>query len=663
MSSSIYSKLAITNIKNNRKTYFPYILTAILTVGMYYIMDALAMNTNIVDASVKTILFYAVGVVGIFAVIFLFYTNSFLIKRRKRELGVYNILGMGKRHIAKMLGIETVLTAGISMITGIAGGIVFSKLLYLVLLKIMHYDVGMEFEISTLSLARTVVIFVVIFGLTLIYNLFQIQKANPTELLSGSRQGEREPKAKILLAIFGVITMGIGYGIALTTESPLQALSSFFVAVVCVILGTYALFTAGSIALLKILKKNKAFYYKSKHFTSVSGMIYRMKQNAAGLANICILSTMVLVLVSTSVSLYAGMNDILDYRFPNGNEIMVYQSSGEREEKAEQIVQEETQKAGVSVTNKVDYRRGAVVAGRDGKSFEIAQSYSAYTGLSTDNLCEIHLIPLDDYNRIQEKEQVLEADEVLLYTDTGTYGESVIELGSTTLQVKKELKTLFDMKKSGSGMVDGYYVIVRDETVIQGILDESNKALGEESIDRLSGINYAIQFGMDGSKEDQREVGKAIQGRVNAELPEAFFESRCLSEESFYSLYGSLLFIGIYLGILFLVATVLIIYYKQISEGYDDRERYQIMQKVGMSKPEVKRSIRSQVLTVFFLPLIVTLIHIAVAFPVLTKLLAVLNLMNVTLFLICTIITAVVFAVFYAIVFAITAREYYKIVN
>lgn len=316
MNKSLYCRLAFTNIKNNKKTYVPYILTAILTVMMFYIMISLFSSKDITDPSLKTILFYAVWVIAIFAVIFLFYTNSFLIKRRKKELGVYNILGMDKRHIAKMLLVETVTVAVISVGVGIVGGVVFSKLMYFILRKILSHNIPMNFHMSFSYIFPVLGLFGIIFVMTLLYNLMQVQLANPMELLRGSNQGEKEPKTKWLLTIIGVLAIGTGYYIALTTESPIEALTLFFVAVICVIIGTYALFTAGSIVMLKILRKNKKFYYKTKHFTTISGMIYRMKQNAAGLANICILSTMVLVMVSTSVSLYAGMDNILDTRFP-----------------------------------------------------------------------------------------------------------------------------------------------------------------------------------------------------------------------------------------------------------------------------------------------------------------------------------------------------------
>lgn len=327
MNSRIYSRLAVSNIKNNRKTYVPFIFTSILTVMMYYIIDALAGNGSIEITNVITVLRMGCGVMVVFSVIFLFYTNSFLIKRRKKEIAVYNILGMGKGHIGRMLTVETLIVGGISIAGGIAGGMAFGKLMHLLLIRIIHYDVGMEFHISVQSVFDTVILFAFIFFLTWFYNLFQIRLANPIELLRGGSAGEKEPKTKVILALVGVVTMAAGYYLAVSTKNPLEAINTFFVAVILVIIGTYALFLAGSIALLKLLRKRKKFYYKPNHFVSVSGMIYRMKQNAVGLANICILSTIVLVMISSTVSLYVGMDDVMAHQYPNDYQMTLYEAS------------------------------------------------------------------------------------------------------------------------------------------------------------------------------------------------------------------------------------------------------------------------------------------------------------------------------------------------
>ena len=642
MNNFIYEKLAVTNLKNNRKTYVPYIFTGVLTVMMFYIIDALSRGTGITQDTLKICLQYATGVIVVFAVIFLFYTNSFLIKRRKKEIGVYNILGMGKRHIARMMAVETILTAGISILGGLVFGIIFGKLMYLLLLKILHNSVDMQFSVNGTAIVQTVILFAGIFLLTYLYNILQIQLVNPVELLHGGNQGEKEPKSRWLLVIVGVAALGNGYWIALTTEAPLEALLKFFVAVVCVIIGTYALFIAGSIVVLKILRKNKAYYYNPKHFTSVSGMIYRMKQNGAGLANICVLSTMVLVMVSTTVSLYAGMEDILDSRFPRDVSIVCNEADTNKEETLQRLIKEQCEKAGVKITDRVRYRYGSMNAVLKGNNLEKVEQY-----YPDNHFYYVEMITQEEYNRIEKKNVSLKEQEILTYTTNGKCGKKQINIAGQNYQVKKELSEMTSQPKSTAEMYKTLYIVFANA----------------EQIERIESFSYADKFNLKGDDGKQKEALEQIQNEFYEKFPDGTMESRMLSRSSFYELYGGLFFIGIYLGSMFIMATVLIIYYKQISEGYDDRERYQIMQKVGMSKKEVKRSIRSQVLSVFFLPLVVAVIHVAVAFKVMTKILGVLNLTNVSLFAVCTIITIAVFAVFYIIVYSITAKEYYRYVN
>lgn len=642
MNNFIYEKLAVTNLKNNRKTYVPYIFTGVLTVMMFYIIDALSRGKGITQDTLKICLQYATGVIVVFAVIFLFYTNSFLIKRRKKEIGVYNILGMGKRHIARMMAVETILTAGISILGGLVFGIIFGKLMYLLLLKILHNSVDMQFSVNGTAIVQTVILFAGIFLLTYLYNILQIQLVNPVELLHGGNQGEKEPKSRWLLVIVGVAALGNGYWIALTTEAPLEVLLKFFVAVVCVIIGTYALFIAGSIVVLKILRKNKAYYYNPKHFTSVSGMIYRMKQNGAGLANICVLSTMVLVMVSTTVSLYAGMEDILDSRFPRDVSIVCNEADTNKEETLQRLIKEQCEKAGVKITDRVRYRYGSMNAVLKGNNLEKVEQY-----YPDNHFYYVEMITQEEYNRIEKQNVSLKEQEILTYTTNGKCGKKQINIAGQNYQVKKELSEMTSQPKSTAEMYKTLYIVFANA----------------EQIERIESFSYADKFNLKGDDGKQKEALEQIQNEFYEKFPDGTMESRMLSRSSFYELYGGLFFIGIYLGSMFIMATVLIIYYKQISEGYDDRERYQIMQKVGMSKKEVKRSIRSQVLSVFFLPLIVAVIHVAVAFKVMTKILGVLNLTNVSLFAVCTIITIAVFAVFYIIVYSITAKEYYRIVN
>ena len=679
MNSKIYGKLAVTNLKNNGKSYVPYILASAFSVMMYYIMDNLYRNRSLVEkgSPLAIMLSYADAVLLIFSVIFLFYINSFLIKRRKKELGIYNILGMGKGHLGKMLFLESVITTVTSIIGGILAGILLGKLVYLVLLKILHLKRDIVYMISPVSIGITAAIFGGIFFVMFLYNLVQMKLSNPIELLRGGNTGEREPKTKWLMTIIGIACLAGGYYISLTTKEPLQALGQFFIAVLLVVVGTYALFMAGSITLLKILRNRKSYYYKTRHFTAVSGMIYRMKQNAVGLANICILSTMVLVMVSMTVSLYGGMNDVITTRFPYEAQITSSGISQKEEEQIEEIIKNMTKKNHTVPTSQIRFHIGrfTTVYNNKTKKFDMM----AAGDYANSNAVDLVMIPLSDYNQTEGKNVNLKENEVLLYhrnhnrndnrshkkSDTDTQKDKkVIQLNSRSYKVVDELDRLAIAKADTTSFIDGWYVVVKDSSIITSYLKDiyENSNIYDELKEYYGKIQYSYSFNLNGSRENRAKTAKSIQKQLQKKITNCSVESRELSRESFYELYGGFLFIGIFLGIIFLMATTLIIYYKQISEGYDDRERYQIMQKVGMSKKEVRQSIRSQVLLVFFLPLIMAVIHLAFAFKIITKLLSMLNLTNVSLFFMYTVGTVAVFAVIYAVIYSITAKEYYKII-
>lgn len=675
MNSKIYGKLAVTNLKNNGKSYVPYILASAFSVMMYYIMDNLYRNRSLVEkgSPLAIMLSYADVVLLIFSVIFLFYINSFLIKRRKKELGIYNILGMGKGHLAKMLFIESVITTAASVIGGILAGILFGKLVYLVLLKILHLKRDIVYMISPVSIGITAAIFSSIFFVIFLYNLVQMKLSNPIELLRGGNTGEREPKTKWLMTIIGIACLAGGYYISLTTKEPLQALGQFFIAVLLVVVGTYALFMVGSIAFLKMLRNRKSYYYKTRHFTAVSGMIYRMKQNAVGLANICILSTMVLVMVSMTVSLYGGMNDVITTRFPYEAQITSSGINQKEEEQIEEIIENMTKKNHTVPTSQIRFHIGrfTTVYNNKTKKFDMM----AAGDYANSNTADLVMIPLSDYNQTEGKNVNLKENEVLLYhrndnrshkkSDTDTQKDKkAIQLNNRSYKVVDELDRLAIAKADTTSFIDGWYVVVKDSSIVTSYLKDiyENSNIYDELKEYYGKIQYSYSFNLNGSRANRAKTAKSIQKQLQKKITNCSVESRELSRESFYELYGGFLFIGIFLGIIFLMATTLIIYYKQISEGYDDRERYQIMQKVGMSKKEVRQSIRSQVLLVFFLPLIMAVIHLAFAFKIITKLLSVLNLTNISLFFMYTVGTVAVFAVIYAIIYSITAREYYKII-
>lgn len=661
----MYTKLAITNIKNNRQFYFPYLLTGIITVAMFYIMCALESNPGIQSMpgakNLGLILRLGIGVIGIFAVIFLFYTNSFIIKRRKKELGIYNILGMEKRHIAKILSKEAFFTAIIAIGGGLVTGVLFHKLACMLLYRMIGFNGGITFSFSKKGVMITAILFAIVYLLTYIYDLFQVQLANPIELLQSGNKGEREPKTKAIMAVLGVLCLGTGYFIAITTKNPIKALTLFFVAVILVIIGTYLLFTAGSIALLKILRRNKGYYYQTKHFTSVSGMIYRMKQNAVGLANICILSTMVLVAVSTTVSLYVGVEDIMKERYPNEINISAYYDTGApAEDSIAPIVEKSVKESGRKIRHEEDYLELYFAAIKDQGQYSLDKEKVKTAG---DRVSGFVVLTREDCKKKYNEEiPELAENEVALFTIKKTDMDTlVLENRSYHVKEIKQFENTEDFETIADMMDEYYYVIVNDVQDMERLWQLQKDIYQENS----SSISRQVRLDIDGDSEQKKECFENIKTALEPEQAKAriLIDSRQSNLDEFYQIYGGFLFLGLFLGILFLMITVLIIFYKQISEGYDDKERFSIMEKVGMSNDEVKATIRSQVRTVFFLPILMAAIHVGMAFPMIKRLLSLFGLSNTALFAGCMAGTILVFALIYLLVFLKTSKTYYKIVG
>lgn len=661
----MYTKLAITNIKNNRQFYFPYLLTGIITVAMFYIMCALESNPGIQSMpgakDLGLILRLGIGVIGIFAVIFLFYTNSFIIKRRKKELGIYNILGMEKRHIAKILSKEAFFTAIIAIGGGLVTGVLFHKLACMLLYRMIGFNGGITFSFSKKGVMITAILFAIVYLLTYIYDLFQVQLANPIELLQSGNKGEREPKTKAIMAVLGVLCLGTGYFIAITTKNPIKALTLFFVAVILVIIGTYLLFTAGSIALLKILRRNKGYYYQTKHFTSVSGMIYRMKQNAVGLANICILSTMVLVAVSTTVSLYVGIEDIMKERYPNEINISAYYDTGApAEDSIAPIVEKSVKESGRKIRHEEDYLELYFAAIKDQGQYSLDKEKVKTAG---DRVSGFVVLTREDCKKKYNEEiPELAENEVALLTIKKTDMDTlVLENRSYHVKEIKQFQNTEDFETIADIMDEYYYVIVNDVQDMERLWQLQKEIYQENS----NSISRQVRLDIDGDSEQKKECFENIKTALGPEQAKAriLIDSRQSNLDEFYQIYGAFLFLGLFLGILFLMITVLIIFYKQISEGYDDKERFSIMEKVGMSNDEVKATIRSQVRTVFFLPILMAAIHVGMAFPMIKRLLSLFGLSNTALFTGCMAGTILVFTLIYLLVFLKTSKTYYKIVG
>lgn len=668
----LYFKLAKTNLSNNKPFYIPYIISSIITVAMLYMMSFLSDNkglNKIMGADSLAIIFrLGVGIIVIFSYIFLFYTNSFIIKRRKKEIGVYNILGMEKRHLSKVLFVETIYSAIISLVCGIIVGIAFSKFILMVLYGIIGIHKTVEFFVNIHGIILCVVSFGILFLLTFLYNFMQIKLANPIELLRGTNVGEREPKTKIFMTIVGVVCLAIAYYIAITTENPLNVLTLFFVVVLLVIIGTFALFTAGSIALLKLLRNNKKFYYNKRHFMAVSGMLYRMKQNAAGLASICILSTMVLVVISTTVSMYVGIQDELMARYPNDVCVTVdYNSVIDKSSEIEKAIFDEIDSA--EVKNKKAFSYLSVFVGQKGDNFTTDKEHLSYQ-----NSYLFYILSKDDFikrdNSFKDKIGNISKGEAVVVLNK-KYDKKDIKIFGKNYKVNKSFEHMEDndlyMISTLNGL--GYIILDNDESV-QELYDMQEKMLGK-------GANYytnKIRFDFkSGNKKQKAAAYKKIDNVVKKyfkenkndkkEISSYWVESRQENEQNFYLLYGGLFFLGIFLGTMFLMVTVMIIFYKQITEGYDDRERYQILEKVGMSSREVKDTIKSQIRIVFVLPIFAAAVHVTAAFPMVNRLLKMLNLNNEKLFAGCLAATIIVFAVIYYLVFKVTSRAYYKIVK
>ena len=655
MRKALYMRLAAGNLKKNRQLYGPYLIACIVTVMMMCIMILLegdrGLNTIEGGQAVAATLMFGCIVIAIFSLIILVYINSLLIKQRKKEFALYNILGMEKRHISKVLFWENTYTALISIISGLVLGTVFSKLLQLILMKIIGGDISFNMNISFSVLFFTAVIFTGFFLLVLLMNIRTIRVAQPVELLRGSSEGEREPKSKWVLAVLGAVFLAAGYVMSIMTKDVVSAITLFFIAVICVIIGTYLMFTAFSIVLLKGLKKNKRYYYQTRHFATVSGMIYRMKRNAAGLASICILSTMVIVTVSTTVCLYAGVGDIINNMYPYDVNMKYYPYSQQTSEKLEAAAEDTAKRQGREIKELYSFSKMSFAANRSGDKLIVDND--TITGIGS---VDVTIITPEDYKRLTGEDAGLEKGEVLIYSEKESFGDKVELLGEEYRAIKTDEfpKAVFlSISTANCG------IVADSRETAEAILHRYEDTTGQII------INGGMYINLDGTDDEKIAFSNALNNEAaDFEYEFYFLESRQFVEkEGSYSFYGAFFFLGMFLGLVFIFATVMIIYYKQVSEGYDDRKRFDIMQKVGMTEAEVRQTIRSQVLIVFFLPLAAAAMHVAFAFPMIRRILAAFSMTNVTLFAVCMIGTFIGFAVIYLLVYLQTSKTYYSIVR
>ena len=671
MHKGIFSRLAKQNIRNNKSTYIPYIITCIFCIAMIYMMEFLRDCPTLDQAvrqadEVRMIVFTGEIVVEIFCIIFLIYSNSFLMKRRQKEIGLYNILGLERNHIGIVMFLETIITSIGSLAGGIAAGIIGSKLALLLLLKLLHIPSVLGFYISVKGIFTCLFMFGIVFLMILFLNLAKIHLSRPVELLRGNNTGEKEPAAKWLMALIGFICLGAGYYLAVTTESPIKAITIFLLAVILVMAGTYLLFTAGSIVILKFLRRRKSFYYRTGNFISISGMLYRMKQNAVGLASICILSTGVLLMISMTVSIYFGMNDIMLNRYPYDVDMSVTCISEEECQTAIEAFEKAIADNKVPVEKSVEEIYLDIVCSKNGDQILIKP---ANTIRNSDSVLVLSLLNQAEYERLTGISANLNDGEIFAWYPSAVQKDSVT-VDETEFTVKKWLDKN-PLTCGEDAVSDNAVLVVTDEDFKK--FDEMRTEMYKGVSSAPAGEDLTLHLGLDitGSERDKIDFGTPVMEAVkdlrkNGGLSENSWITSGIRQqeyESYYADNGSLLFIGIFLGSLFLMGTAMIIYYKQISEGYEDQKRFEIMQKVGLSRREVRSSVRRQILMVFFLPLLMAMLHIIMAFPMIRRMLLLFGMTNTKLFIGCTAGTVLIFAVVYGLIYLMTARSYYHIVE
>ena len=671
MHKGIFSRLAKQNIRNNKSTYIPYMITCIFCIAMIYMMEFLRDCPTLDQAvrqadEVRMIVFTGEIVVEIFCIIFLIYSNSFLMKRRQKEIGLYNILGLERNHIGIVMFLETIITSIGSLAGGIAAGIIGSKLALLLLLKLLHIPSVLGFYISVKGIFTCLFMFGIIFLMILFLNLAKIHLSRPVELLRGNNTGEKEPVVKWLMALIGFICLGAGYYLAVTTESPIKAITIFLLAVILVMAGTYLLFTAGSIVILKFLRRRKSFYYRTGNFISISGMLYRMKQNAIGLASICILSTGVLLMISMTVSIYFGMNDIMLNRYPYDVDMSVTSISEEECQTAIEAFEKAIADNKVPVEKSVEEIYLDIVCSKNGDQILIKP---ANTIRNSDSVLVLSLLDQAEYERLTGISANLNDGEIFAWYPSTVQKDSVT-VDETEFTVKKWLDKN-PLTCGEDAVSDNAVLVVTDEDFKK--FDEMRTEMYKGVSSAPAGEDLTLHLGLDiiGSETNKIDFGTPVMEVVkdlkkNGGLSENSWITSGIRQqeyESYYADNGSLLFIGIFLGSLFLMGTAMIIYYKQISEGYEDQKRFEIMQKVGLSRREVRSSVRRQILMVFFLPLLMAMLHITMAFPMIRRMLLLFGMTNTKLFIGCTAGTVLIFAVVYGLIYLMTARSYYHIVE
>lgn len=667
---TFYARLAAQNLRKNSIFYGPNLLACSLCTALLYIIRYLT-YAKIVERGAATIgIMLSMGtfVLALMVLSILIYANGFIMKRRQKELGLYNILGMEKRQVGHVLILESLFLAMLSIVLGLGTGILFSKLALMGLLRLLQFDIPLGFSVSVPALTETVEMVGAVFLLLILRNLWLLHLSRPVDLLHSGNVGETEPRSRNLMALLGIVCLGTGYGLAVTIQNPLVALSTFFGAVILVILGTYCLFTAVSVVVLKSLRRDKRFYYQPRHFTAVSGLLYRMKQNAKGMHNICILMTMLLVTVSTTFCLYAGSESALNAMYPDSVSASILMTPEELEQADLPLLRdaftawaEENDLPTDTLQDclQLDF---TVLKSGDGFTMDL-NGGNGYGNISVANLYILHCSLLSDYNRFTGANLTLEPGSAYAFLSTGiTLGDD-LQLDGLTLHIQGLLPEMplhighNSLVTLSKGII---YLVLPDEAALMELYQAQAEAYGTGA----STLDYFLALNPD-VPDAQLEAAypRLLKAIRNATDYACSFSCRSTAKADYYSMNGGFLFLGLFLGLAFLIAAVLMIYYKQISEGFEDRQRFIILQKVGMSRAEVWATIRTQVLMIFFLPLLVAAVHVAFAFPMISKLLLLFGLNNQQLFLLCTLATFLISALVYTVVYLLTAKKYYQIVK
>ena len=675
MKKALYARLAWTGMVTNKRLYLPYLLSCGGMVLMFYILMGLSGSPVLENmaggGSSAIILRLGTVVIAVFALLFLFYTHAFLVRRREREFGLYNILGMGKGNIARVLLWETAITYGMTTAAGLLLGVALYKLAELGMVRLLQVQVTYTLSVSVSSLLATAALFAIIHVLILLDGLRRLRGVSAIALLRSENMGEKPPRAKWVLTAAGTVLLAGAYALAVSIREPLAALLWFFTAVIMVILATYMLFISGSVTLCRSLQRNKRYYYQPQHFVSVSSMAYRMKRNGAGLASVCILATMVLVMISSTTCLYFGQEKAVGSRYPHDLAVTVYGGEHLLDEAEVAGLREGVESTifnfGGKVSNVAEYREVSISGLLDGGDIRIDSTGASVT--DSTHAIQIHLLPLEDYNAATGQSLTLGDGQVYVAALRTEFNSDTLSIdgGMVRHVMKREIPML-----GGPAVADitpSLMVVVPD---FERFVPKLQSYL-EDKYGWYPGAYWNYGFDTDLPENQQADIDGVtpnLENALNRYLSGVSsdwgvgvsVESKAGNRADFYGTYGGLFFLGIMLSIVFIFAAAAIIYYKQLSEGYEDQSRFDIMQKVGMTKGDIRRSINSQLLTVFSLPLVMAGLHLCFAFPFIHKLLLLFNLDDRGLLVGTTAVSFLVFAVLYAVVYKLTGNAYYHIV-